>query len=203
MNGILAQSSLLNLKWRLQHVSLTARCLSSKIGRITGCRGLMWRSRSLLRTVLELIGRNPVMPFAVLVRLDVWNRSRRCTGFMWLSCWRDIITLVLLDCLKRLNNDCIVFRWTTKCLATMFCDNPAWSIPITWRRWFSMRRDKTLKSMSFKQVFFLICRGQNKPSVNYKQSQIVKRGWRIKEDQNMRCTHRAWTNLCNFPATDW
>ena len=46
-----------------------------------------------------------------------------------------------------------------------------------------MRRDKTLKSMSFKQVFFLICRGQNKPSVNHKQSQIVKRGWRIKEDQ--------------------
>jgi hypothetical protein len=38
------------------HVSLAARCLGSKIGRIAGCLGLMLCSRSLLRIVLELIG---------------------------------------------------------------------------------------------------------------------------------------------------
>jgi hypothetical protein len=47
-------------------------------------------SRSLLRTVLELIGRNPGMLLAV--RLDVWNRFRRCTSLMWLSWRRDVLT---------------------------------------------------------------------------------------------------------------
>jgi hypothetical protein len=65
LNRILAQSCLLNLKWRLHHVSLAARYLGSKLGQIAGRRGLMWRSRSLLRTVLELIGRNPRMLLAV------------------------------------------------------------------------------------------------------------------------------------------
>ena len=53
-----------------------------------GRLGLMLCSRSLLRTVLELIGRNPGMLFAV--RLDVWNRFPRCTSLMWLSKRRDI-----------------------------------------------------------------------------------------------------------------
>jgi hypothetical protein len=87
----------------------------------------MWRSRNILRTVLELIGHNPGMLLAV--RFDAWNRYRRCTSLMWLSCWCDVTRgwperwqyLVLPDCLKRLNNDCIVLRWTPKCLATMFC----------------------------------------------------------------------------------
>jgi hypothetical protein len=163
VNRILAQSYFLNLKWRLHDVNLTARCLGSKSGRC----GLMWRSRSLFRTVLELIGRNPGMFLAV--RLDVWNRFRRYTSLMWLSCWCDVTcgrperwqSLVLPDCLKCLNNDCIVLRWTPKCLATMFCANPAWSIPITWRRWFSVKRGITLKSMSFKQKCFFWFVGVN------------------------------------------
>ena len=84
----MAQSCLLNLKWRLHHVSLAARFLGSNIGRIAGRRGLMWRPRSLLWTVLGLIGYNPGILLAV--RFDVWNRSRRCTSLMWLSCWRDV-----------------------------------------------------------------------------------------------------------------
>jgi hypothetical protein len=48
----------------------------------------MWRPRSLLWTVLGLIGYNPGILLAV--RFDVWNRSRRCTSLMWLSCWRDV-----------------------------------------------------------------------------------------------------------------
>jgi hypothetical protein len=51
-----------------------ARCLGSNIGRIAGRLGLMLCSRSLLRTVLELVGRNPGMLLAV--RFDVWNRFR-------------------------------------------------------------------------------------------------------------------------------
>jgi hypothetical protein len=53
------------------------------IGRIAERLGLMLCSRSLLRTVLELIGRNPGMLLAV--RRDVWHRFRRCTSLMWLS----------------------------------------------------------------------------------------------------------------------
>ena len=68
VNRILAQSCFRNLKWRLNHVSLATRCLGRKRGRIAGRCGLMWRSPSLLRTVLELIGRNPGMFLAV--RLD-------------------------------------------------------------------------------------------------------------------------------------
>ena len=48
VNRILAQSCLLNLKWRLHHVSLVARYRGSKIGWIAGHRGLMWRSQSLV-----------------------------------------------------------------------------------------------------------------------------------------------------------
>ena len=175
--GYWPQSCLLNIKWCLQYVNLAARCLCSNIGRIAGRYGLMWRSRRLLRTVLELIGRNPVMLLAV--RLDFWNRSRRCTSLMWLSCLWDVTrwrSLVLPYCLRLLNNDYIVLRWTPKCLATMCCANPAWSIPIARRRWFSVKFGITLNSISFKQKF-LICRDQNKP-VNHKQSQIVKREWR-------------------------
>ena len=131
----------------------------------------MWWSRSLLRTVLELISRN--LGMLLPGRLDVWNRYRRCTSLMWLSCRCDVTrgrperwrSLLLPDCLKRLNNDCIVLLWAP----TMCCANPTWSIPIAWRRWFSVKRGITLKSMSFKQrCFFRICRGQNKPSVNHK-----------------------------------
>jgi hypothetical protein len=50
-----------NLTGMRYHVSLAARCLGSKIGWIAGRLGLMLCSRSLLRTVLELIGRNPGM----------------------------------------------------------------------------------------------------------------------------------------------
>jgi hypothetical protein len=49
---------------------------------------VMLCSRSLLRTVLELIGRNPGMLLAV--RRDVWNRFIRCTSLMWLSWRRDV-----------------------------------------------------------------------------------------------------------------
>ena len=129
-NRILAQSCFLNLKWRIRDVSLAVRCIGSTIGQIVGRRGLMWRSRSLLRTVIELIGRNSGM--LLPVRLDVWHRYRRCTSLMWLSCWCDVTrrrpersrSLLLPDCLKCLNNDCIVLRWTPKCLTTMFCANP-------------------------------------------------------------------------------
>ena len=80
-------------------------------------------SRSLLRTVLEMIGRNPGMLFAV--RLDVWNRFRRCTSLMWLSRRRDVTrgrperlwSLVLPDCLNRLHNDSIMLRWQPQCIA--------------------------------------------------------------------------------------
>jgi hypothetical protein len=58
------------------------RYLGSKIGRNAGRLGLMLCSRSLLQTVLELIGRNPGMLLAV--RLDVCNRFRRCTSLVWL-----------------------------------------------------------------------------------------------------------------------
>ena len=89
-----------------------------------GRLGLMLCSRSLLRTVLELIGRNPWMLFAV--RLDVWNRFRRCTSLMCYHIWRRDVTrgrperlqsLVLPDCLNRLHNDSIVLRWQPQCIA--------------------------------------------------------------------------------------
>jgi hypothetical protein len=63
--------------------------------RIAGRLGLMLCSRSLLRTVLELIGRNPGMLLAV--RFDVWNRFRRCTiwpSFVYHS------RLTICDCLR-------------------------------------------------------------------------------------------------------
>jgi hypothetical protein len=169
--------------------------MGSTIGRIAVRRGLAWRSRSLLRTVLELIGRNPEMLLAV--RLDVWNLSSRCTRVMWLSCWRDVT--VLPDCLRRLNNYSIVLRWISKCLVTMCCANPAWSIPIARRRWFSVRRG--IAEINIIQTN-MICRGQSKPSVNHKQSQIAKREWRTKKGQNTSCTHRTWINPCNYPSTD-
>jgi hypothetical protein len=80
----------------------------------------------------------------VVILFTVRQRGR-------LESWRS---LVLPDCLWRINNDSIVLRCTPKCLATMLCVNPAWSIPISWRRWFSVRRGITLKSMSFKQKCF-------------------------------------------------
>jgi hypothetical protein len=106
----------------LHHVSLAA--VSRKhnwmdCGRL--CLTLC--SRSLLQTVLEMIGRNPGMLFAV--RLDVWNRFRRCTSLMWLSRRRDVTrgrserlrSLVLPDCLNRLHNDSIMLRWQPQCIA--------------------------------------------------------------------------------------
>jgi hypothetical protein len=51
--------------------------------------GLAQNVRCLLRTVLELISRNPGM--LLTVRLDVWNRFRRCTSLMWLYWRRDVI----------------------------------------------------------------------------------------------------------------
>jgi hypothetical protein len=85
--------------------------------------GLMLCSRSLLRTVLELIGRNLGMLFAV--RLDIWNRFCRCTSLMWLPRRRDVTrgrperlwSLVLPDCLNRLHNDSIVLRWQPQYIA--------------------------------------------------------------------------------------
>jgi hypothetical protein len=153
VNRILAQSCFLNLKLCLHHVSLAVRCLGSKSGRIAGRCDLMWRSRSLLRTVLELLGRNPGMLLAV--RFDIWNRYRRCTSRMWLSCWCDVTrgrperwrSLVLSDCLRRLNNDCIeiqktglgqypVHRWILFPLR-----HERWPIPsIPPRRWTLCRR---------------------------------------------------------------
>ena len=134
-----------------------------EIGRIAGRSGLMWRSQILLRTVLDLVGLNPGMLLAV--RLDFWNRSRRGTSLMWLSCWHDVprgrperwLSLVLPDCPTRLNNDCIVLLWTPACPATMLCTNPASSIPIARRRWFSVRFGIILKSMSLKQKCFSGC----------------------------------------------
>jgi hypothetical protein len=100
-------------------------CTVSRQHNWTDCGrlGLMLCSRSLLRTVLELIGRNPGMLFAV--RLDVWNRFRRCTSLMWLSRRRDVTrgrperlrSLVLPDCLNRLHNDSIMLRWQPQCIA--------------------------------------------------------------------------------------
>jgi hypothetical protein len=100
-------------------------CTVSRKHNWTDCGrlGQMLCSRSLLRTVLELIGRNPGMLFAV--RLDVWNRFRRCTSLMWLSRRRDVTRgrperlrpLVLPDCLNRLHNDSIVLRWQPQCIA--------------------------------------------------------------------------------------
>jgi hypothetical protein len=74
-------------KWpkRLTHATYASYTWSSILQFIHNLFGLMLCSRSLLRTVLELIGRNPGMLFAV--RLDVWNQFRRCTSLMWLS-WR-------------------------------------------------------------------------------------------------------------------
>jgi hypothetical protein len=104
-------------------VSLAARCLGSKIGRTAGRLALMLCSRSLLRTVLELIGLNPGMLLAV--RFDIWNHFRRCTSLMGLSWRRDVTRgrperlwfLVLPDCLNRLHNDSIVLRWQPQCIA--------------------------------------------------------------------------------------
>jgi hypothetical protein len=45
VNRILAQSCLLNLKWRLSHVCLPARWLGNSIERIAERRSLMWRLR--------------------------------------------------------------------------------------------------------------------------------------------------------------
>ena len=100
-------------------------CMVSRQHNWTDCGhlGLMLCSQSLLRTVLELIGRNPGMLFAV--RLDVWNRFRRCTSLMWLSRRRDVTrgrperlrSLVLPDCLNRLHNDSIMLRWQPQCIA--------------------------------------------------------------------------------------
>jgi hypothetical protein len=150
VNRMLAHSCILNLRSRLYHVR-----------RIAGHLGLMLCSRSLLRTVLELIGRNSGMLLAV--RLDVWNRFRRCTSLMWLSWRRDVTrgwperlqSLVVPDCLIRLHNDSIVLRWQPQCLATTFCASPAWGIPIARRRWFSLRRGITLE-LSNTTVFWCV-----------------------------------------------
>jgi hypothetical protein len=119
------------------------------------CSSFSFNDLWLFMVYISFALNNPWMLLAV--RLDVWNRSRRCTSLMWLCCWPDGThgrperwrSLVLPDCLQRLNNDCIELRWTPKCLATMCCANPAWSIPIAWRRWFSVKRGITLKSMLF------------------------------------------------------
>ena len=133
---------------------------------IAGRLCLMICSRNLLRTVLELIGRNPGMLLAV--RLDVWNRFGRCTSLMWKSWRRDVTrgrpermrSLVLPDCLFRLHNDSIVLRWQPKCIASTFCPSPAWSIPIARRRWFSSRRGITLQWCHANKTVFLMCRGK-------------------------------------------
>jgi hypothetical protein len=69
-------------------------------------------------------------------------------------------------------------------------------------------RGEKIKLFNFTKRFLFIyffyhwVFGQNKPSVNHKQSQIVKREWRTNKGQNTRSTHRAWKNPCNFPVTD-
>jgi hypothetical protein len=100
-------------------------CTVSRQHNWTDCGrlGLMLCSQSLLRTVLELIGRNLGMLFAV--RLDVWNRFRRCTSLMWLSRQCDVTrgrpeclqSQELPDCLNRLQNDSIMLRWQPQCIA--------------------------------------------------------------------------------------
>jgi hypothetical protein len=59
-------------------VSLAARCLGSNIGRIAGRLGLMLCSRSLLWTVLELIGRNPGMLLAVRLHVSYTSEKQFC-----------------------------------------------------------------------------------------------------------------------------
>jgi hypothetical protein len=111
-----------------------------------------------------------------------WSKSRDATSnqacrleasLQWLSCRSDVTlwciergkSLVFLDCWNRLHNDCVLFQWTPKCLATIVCAIPAWTIPKTWLRWFSLSHDmekgqflSKLKCFSrrieFKQTFY-------------------------------------------------
>ena len=88
-----------------------------------------------------------------------------------LSKWRHKMThwtwsiQVCLDCWNRLHNDCMVFQWTPKCLATVFCAIPVWTILKTRLRWFSLSHGmkeewilSKLKCFSwrieFKQTFY-------------------------------------------------
>ena len=101
-------------------------CTVSRKHNWTDCGrlGLTLCSRSLLQTVLEMIGRNPGMLFCS----ETWcleSIFRRCTSLMWLSRRRDatrgrperLRSLGLPDCLNRLHNDSIVLRWQPQCIA--------------------------------------------------------------------------------------
>jgi hypothetical protein len=84
VNRILAQFCLLNLKWHFNLVSLAARCLGSTLDGFQDVVARCDDHETYMRTILELIDRNPEMILAL--RLNVWNRSRRFTSLMWLFC---------------------------------------------------------------------------------------------------------------------
>jgi hypothetical protein len=171
VNRILVQSCILTRRCRLHHARLAVRWRWTSIGRTAGRLGQMLYSRRRLRAVHGLIGRSPGMQRAVK-RAD-WKRFLRCTSLQWLSCRSDVTwwriergqSLVFPDCWNRLHNDCVVFRWTPKCLATVFCAIPAWTILKARLRWFSLSHGmeegwflSKLKCFSwrikFKQTFY-------------------------------------------------
>ena len=136
-----------------------------------GHLGLILYSRRQLRTVHELIVRSSGMQRAV--KHADWKRFFTCTSLQWLSCRSDVTiwriecdqSWVSLDCWNRLHNDCMVFRWTPKCLATVFCAIPVWTILKARLRWFllshGMEKEWLLSKLKcfswqieFKQTFY-------------------------------------------------
>jgi len=136
------------LQMGLAHAKRCWRCRGVSSGPLNGRLARRPFSRSLRRTVAELIRGLCLPGVSLAVDAAVLNRLRKCCSRIWRSCWSvvtlgcpgrgrsDTLFVVWNLCLRRTT----VLWWQLNSRATSLVDMPALNIPKAWLRSLLLRR---------------------------------------------------------------